>query len=95
MPEPVTILVVDDEQIMRDGSSRILSRDGWGVIIAENGQQGLEVIRSRSNQIDVILLDLMMHGMGGMEVFDHIRSIPTLLSLSSPGMRPWNRLLRR
>jgi len=75
MPAPVNILVIDDEQIMRDGSSRILSKDGWGVITAENGQQGLDVIKGRPDQIDVILLDLMMPGMSGMEVLDHIRSI--------------------
>jgi two-component system phosphate regulon sensor histidine kinase PhoR len=86
MPDPVNILVIDDEQIMRDGVSRILSKDGWGVITAENGQQGLDVIKSRADQIDVTLLDLMMPGMSGMEVLDHIRSInPNLLVIVITG----------
>lgn len=86
MPDPINILVVDDEQIMRDGSSRILSKDGWEVLTADNGQQGLEIIRNQPDQIDVILLDLMMPGMSGMEVLDHIRSIdPNLLVIVITG----------
>jgi two-component system phosphate regulon sensor histidine kinase PhoR len=80
------ILVIDDEQIMRDGCSRILSRDGWSVICAENGSQGLEEIKSRPEQMDVILLDLMMPGMSGMEVLDHIRTLdPNLLVIVITG----------
>jgi PAS domain S-box-containing protein len=84
--DQVTILVIDDEQIMREGCSRILSKDGWAVITAENGQKGLEEIQTRSSQMDVILLDLMMPGMSGMEVLDRVRTIdPTLLVIMITG----------
>ena len=69
------ILVIDDEQNVRDACSRILSKDGWSVICAENGNQGLDAIRSRPESIDVTLLDLMMPGMSGMQVLDLIRTI--------------------
>jgi len=86
MPDQVNILVIDDEQIMRDGCSRILSKDGWTVICAENGNKGLEEIKGRPENIDVILLDLMMPGMSGMEVLDHIRTIdPNLLVIVITG----------
>src|SRR5512136_919887 len=80
MPNHANILVIDDEQIMRDGCQRILSKDGWSVLTAENGKKGLEEIQAQPESIDVILLDLMMPGMSGMEALDHIRTIdPNLL----------------
>ena len=86
MPDQANILVIDDEQIMREGCSRILSKDGWAVITAENGKQGLDEIQTRLEDIDVILLDLMMPGMSGMEVLDQVRGInPTLLVIVITG----------
>jgi len=86
MPNHGNILVIDDEQIMRDGCSRILSRDGWSVVCAENGNQGLEEIKGRPENVDVILLDLMMPGMSGMDVLDHIRTFdPNLLVIVITG----------
>ncbi len=86
MSNQAHILVIDDELIMRDGCTRILSKDGWSVICAENGNQGLEEVKAHPGKIDVILLDLMMPGMSGMEVLDHIRSIdPALLVIVITG----------
>jgi len=86
MPDQVSILVIDDEQIMREGCSRILCKDGWAVITAENGKQGLNEIQACPEKIDVILLDLMMPGMSGMEVLDHVRTIdPNLLVIVITG----------
>jgi two-component system phosphate regulon sensor histidine kinase PhoR len=86
MSGQVNILVIDDEQIMRDGCSRILSKDGWSIFSAENGAQGLEQIKGHAENLDVILLDLMMPGMSGMEVLDHVRTYdPNLLVIVITG----------
>jgi len=50
-----TILVIDDEQVMRDGCSRILSKDGWSVTTAETGQQGLQAHRTHPQEIEAVL----------------------------------------
>ncbi len=79
------ILVVDDEQIMRDGCTRILSKEDWEVVTAENGEAGLEAIK-RGSGFDVVLLDLMMPGISGMEVLEAAHQVdPNLLVIVITG----------
>src|SRR5512139_3138000 len=86
MQRQTNILIIDDEQIMRDGCSRILSKNGWTVITCEDGEQGLKEIQGRPEEIDAILLDLMMPGMNGMDVLDQVRAIdPNLLVIVITG----------
>src|SRR5512147_103153 len=86
MPVQTKILVVDDDQTIRDGCSRILSKSGWTVIAAENGQKGLDEIRSLRGEIDVVLLDLMMPGLSGMEVLEQsLQADPDLLVIVITG----------
>ena len=75
MAEQRQILVIDDEQIMRDGCTRILSEHGWSVLPAENGRDGLATLRESLAAIDLILLDLMMPGMSGMEVLEQVQAL--------------------
>lgn len=67
----MTILVIDDEQNIREGSQRILSRMGYRVLTASNGQDGLGLVQAQ--RVSIVLLDLKMPGMDGMEVLTHIR----------------------
>ncbi len=67
------ILVIEDEQKMRDGLVEILTDEGYNVESAENGQVGLEKIRKK--EFDVILTDLIMPVMGGMDVLMEIKHI--------------------
>ncbi len=60
-----TILLVDDEKQFRDSSLRLLTRKGYEVITAEDGQRALDSLSQ--NPVDLILLDLKMPVMGGAE----------------------------
>jgi two-component system phosphate regulon sensor histidine kinase PhoR len=84
--QQVNILVIDDEQIMRDGCSRILSKDGMSVLTAENGKRGLGEIQNLGEKLDLILLDLMMPGVSGMDVLEQVRTLhPNLLVIVITG----------
>jgi diguanylate cyclase (GGDEF)-like protein len=67
-----TILIVDDEDNLRKALEIIFSREGFTVLTAEDGEQGLE--QARVHLPDVILLDVMMPGMDGYEVCRRLRS---------------------
>ena len=60
-----TILLVDDERQFRESSRRLLTRKGYDVITAEDGQKALDLLSK--SPVDVVLLDLKMSGMGGEE----------------------------
>ena len=67
------ILVVDDEQDIRDASERILVRTGFQVLKATNGMEALKILDTDS--IDIVLLDLKMPGMDGLEILKRIRNV--------------------
>ncbi len=67
------ILVVDDEESMRDACSKILKKDGFLADTAKDGSAGLEKIEK--NKPDLVLIDLKMPGISGMEVLEKIKEI--------------------
>jgi len=60
-----TILLVDDEALVRDLGQRILSKAGYTVLTAANGIEALDLFPSKGKQIDLVILDLIMPEMGG------------------------------
>ena len=70
-----TVLVVDDEAMIRNVVQRLLERLDCKVILAEDGESGVETYRQHNNEIDVILLDLTMPVMGGKEALQKIREL--------------------
>ena len=70
-----TILLVDDEQLIRDLGSRILSRAGYTVIQAANGRQALDVYRERGHGVSLIILDVVMPEMGGEQCLPELLKI--------------------
>jgi DNA-binding NtrC family response regulator len=71
----IRILIIDDDRHMRSVCSRALSREGWIVLCAESGDEGIDKIKNGEEPIDVVLLDQLMPGMSGMDVLAQIRSI--------------------
>lgn len=70
-----TILLVDDEEFVRDIGSRNLLKHGYRVIIASNGQEALEIFEKQGRDIDLVLLDLMMPEMGGKQCLEGLLSL--------------------
>jgi DNA-binding response OmpR family regulator len=68
---PATILVVDDEEDIRSLMRDFLEADGYTVLTAQDGQNGLAILPSKS--IDCVLLDVMMPGLSGFDVLRKIR----------------------
>jgi len=60
-----TILVVDDEEVVRQMALLTLTNLGYSVLLAENGREGLDVYREQHKQISLILLDMTMPGKSG------------------------------
>ncbi len=65
-----TILLVDDEEMVVDICSEILKRLGYQVMTAINGRTALSVFEESRDEIDLVILDLIMPGMGGEQVYD-------------------------
>jgi two-component system sensor histidine kinase/response regulator len=65
------VLVIDDEESMRDSCAQILTKDGYQAELAEDGNIGLE--KTKEFKPDIALIDLKMPGINGMEVLDEIR----------------------
>ncbi len=74
-PGDWTVLLVDDEDCVRDVTQNMLETVGCTVLAARNGPETLELFRARQGQIDLVILDMTMPGMSGAEVFDALRAI--------------------
>lgn len=70
-----TILLVDDEEMVLDVSVKLLERLGYSVLEAKNGKEAISAYRKNQENIDMVILDMVMPGMGGGEVYDVIKNI--------------------
>jgi CheY-like chemotaxis protein len=79
-----TILVVDDEAMVRKFAQVALERYGYRVLLAEHGEEAVRVFQSKHKDISLILLDLTMPVMNGEQALEHFRRIapgvPVILS---------------
>ena len=72
------VLVVDDDQDIRDALESVLGARGHGVATAANGQEAIEVLRGERGRPCLILLDLMMPRMNGIEMHAALQADPAL-----------------
>jgi signal transduction histidine kinase/ActR/RegA family two-component response regulator len=70
---PATILLVEDEPDVRRATSRLLARQGYRILIAEDGARAVELARSHAGVIDVLLTDIVMPALSGHEVARALR----------------------
>lgn len=70
-----TILVAEDDETLRKLAGSILGEFGYTVILAEDGNDAVEKFRANRDSIKLVILDMMMPGKNGKEVYDIIRAI--------------------
>ena len=81
-----TILLVDDEEMIADIGKKLLEKLGYRVLLAGSGQNAIELYEEYRDHIDLIILDMIIPGMGGSEIFDHLKAMdPSIRVLLSSG----------
>ena len=82
-----TVLLVEDEELVRKATSRVLRKFGYHVITAANGGEALELAGDHSDErIDILLADVVLPGMGGLEVAEQLTArMPWLKVLFTSG----------
>lgn len=84
-----TILLVDDEELVRDLGARILSKAGYKVIAASDGKKALELFQANTNEISLVILDLIMPQLGGKQCLDRLLAIsPAVKVIIASGHLP-------
>ncbi|MFT4713392.1 MAG: signal transduction histidine kinase/CheY-like chemotaxis protein [Candidatus Azotimanducaceae bacterium] len=71
------ILVIDDDEEVRNTIKHVLSRHGYVAALAENGEVGIQLFEQFKDELRLVLIDLTMPGIGGSEVFRQMRTFST------------------
>ncbi|MBK7908584.1 MAG: response regulator [Gemmatimonadetes bacterium] len=85
-PAPAAVLVVDDEPAVRDVTRRLLARQGFEVLDAASGEEGVQKLVAASDRVGCVLLDLTMPGMDGIETLRRMRAaVPAVKVVMTSG----------
>jgi CheY-like chemotaxis protein len=88
-----TVLIVEDEDELRESMRDALEFNGYAVVAAQEGQEALDEL-VRIEHVCVVLLDLLMPGMNGWEFYDKLRArpeyhdVPVVIHTSAPSRAP-------
>jgi CheY-like chemotaxis protein/nitrogen-specific signal transduction histidine kinase len=74
-PRDATILVVDDEPTLRSVIRRCLTREGYTVLVAEDGEQAFELAAREEASIDLLITDVVMPGLTGLELAEKLKPL--------------------
>jgi len=81
-----SVLMIDDEKLVTDVVSQMLTNLGYQVLVANSGAEAIDIYRANLESIRLVILDMIMPGMGGNETFDHLKTInPNVQVLLSSG----------
>jgi PAS domain S-box-containing protein len=89
-----TILLVEDEEALRNYMRLVLERNGYKVVPAGNGREALDLSSQQPAQVDLLLTDMVMPGMGGIDLADRISGLCpgiAILHMSGYTDRLWER----
>jgi CheY-like chemotaxis protein len=70
-----TVLLVDDEAIVLDVSVQMLNKMGYEVLAAHSGREAIEIFKQNNDKVAIVILDLIMPGMNGGEVYERLKGI--------------------
>ncbi len=73
----VSVLVVDDEAAVRRFAVRVLQRDGYDVLEAADGHEALEMLRAGQVTVDLIVSDIVMPRINGVELMQAVSRVPS------------------
>lgn len=94
-----TILLVDDEEFLRDAGTLLLSSLGYDVLLAENGEEAVDIYRQKKDEIDLVVLDMIMPVMNGEDAFNEMKKInnkvKVIIASGFAGETGMSRLLAR
>ncbi len=75
LPNRELILLVDDEPMMQELGSEMLREQGYRVIVARDGVEAVEMYQARSNEVDLVILDLLMPRLDGGQTYLQLKKI--------------------
>ncbi len=75
----MTVLVVDDEEMIRAIAEKVLRRAGFDIITAATGRQAIDLFSKQSEHIAAVLIDMSMPDMTGLETIRELRAISPLI----------------
>ncbi|MFQ5752856.1 MAG: response regulator [bacterium] len=76
-----TILVVEDEETVRNVTSRLLHSLGYTVLTAENSHEAINLFETQGERIDLVIMDIILPELSGPKVYERMRAIRPNLSI--------------